>query len=145
MPKKYALDEAQDFEHRLEDEKDLPPDEQTVFVLRSLVDRDRQEVWNALVRGNDVEIELDAKGRPTGSEDGRRVIRIDIKEQMEAHRLAVGKALQGWRNFTRKGGVAVPFPGSGARATYALSEDTIREIGMVVLERSRLAGEDAGN
>lgn len=145
MPKKYALDEAQEFDYRLEDEKDLPPDEQTVFVLCSLADRDRQEVWNALVKGNEVEIKVDRDGQPMGLGDGERTIRINLAENMEAQRLAVGMALRGWRNLRRKGGAEVKFPGRGVRATYVLDEDTIRDLANEVMAVSQLGARESGN
>lgn len=118
-----ALSEVDGFDYVMKDNRDDPVEDQVVFRLIGLKDRERTLARNKLLSDD-----------PT----------------MEALDLTVSLGLKGWSdNFKKrnKEGVLVPcpYPGNGRKAVKLLGEVITQELGMDIMRASEIGEHDAGN
>lgn len=113
----------------LRSNRDDPPDQQVTFEYRALTGGERHAVSRAIgeaVRG------------PVG-DDGQA--NVSLGAFLGAQRLACEHGLTGWRGLRGPDGAEVPFPGPGRRALDLLDAAAQHELGLAIMEASRLAPE----
>lgn len=120
-----------EFEYVLEDERDLPADDQTVWILRRLT-------W----------AEKKSLPRPTTVQTPTGDIRIEFDRQTANERV-LNLGLRGWRNLKDGSGGDVAFesnPGSGIPyELLALIEPAMNELGNAIVDGATIAKADSKN
>ena len=121
-----ALSEVDGFPFILKDNRTDPVDEQVVFQLIGLKDRERTQARNALLAS------------------GEHVSTVDALD------LTVSLGLKGWsENFKRrnKAGDLVPceWPGTGRKAIKYLGETIVQELALEIMRASEIGEHDAKN
>lgn len=110
------------FEYVLEDERDLPVEEQTVWLLRPLTYREREEIE----RGSMVEF------------SGEHSVLLRGERHVYARKI-LDRGLEGWRNFRDADGKDVLF----MKVNKALSEETLDAIKPYAIELSNAVTESS--
>ena len=127
-------------EYILKAERELPEDEQTVWLLRSLDLDVSAQIQDRLVQ---------LVGSLAGDEEPRTLVFSGTQEVT-----ILLNGLIGWRNFCEEGGAPIPFPDLGRfnRNRDALKEWLARippearsELAQEIVGRSRLGQEERGN
>ncbi len=118
-----ALSEVDGFDYVMKDNRKDPVEDQVVFQLIGLRDRERTLARNKLLSDD-----------PT----------------MEALDLTVSLGLKGWSdNFKKKNKqgelVACPYPSNGRKAVALVGEIITQELGMAIMAASEIGEHDAGN